>query len=123
MGINVLIAGDSPVMRKILERSLRQAYPSVDSVVEAADSEEALAKLESHAANVILSDINMPQANGLELLQRLQESPHKDVPVILVTTDGSEKTVMEAISLGAKGYVRKPFTSAQIQAALAKVLV
>jgi len=123
MGISVLIVDNSSVMRKIVERSLRQAYTAgIDSVVEAGDGAEALQVLNGDPVNVIFSDINMPNVNGLELLQKLKETPHKAVPVIMVTTEGGEKTVMEAISLGAKAFIRKPFTAAQMEAALAKAL-
>lgn len=122
MGLRVLIVDDSSVMRKILERSLRQASESaIDEVIEAGDGGEAMEKLEGASVSVIFSDINMPNVNGLEFLRLLKESPHKDLPVIMVTTEGGEKTVMEAISLGAKGFIRKPFTAAQMVDALAKV--
>ena len=122
MGLCVLIVDDSSVMRKILERSLRQASESaIDEVIEAGDGGEAMEKLEGASVSVIFSDINMPHVNGLEFLRLLKESPHKDLPVIMVTTEGGEKTVMEAISFGAKGFIRKPFTAAQMVDALAKV--
>ena len=122
MGLRVLIVDDSSVMRKILERSLRQASKSaIDEVIEAGDGGEAMEKLEGASVSVIFSDINMPHVNGLEFLRLLKESPHKDLPVIMVTTEGGERTVMEAISLGAKGFIRKPFTAAQMVEALAKV--
>ena len=122
MGLRVLIVDDSSVMRKILERSLRQASKSaIDEVIEAGDGGEAVEKLEGASVSVIFSDINMPHVNGLEFLRLLKESPHKDLPVIMVTTEGGERTVMEAISLGAKGFIRKPFTAAQMVDALAKV--
>ena len=93
MGISVLIVDNSSVMRKIVERSLRQAYTAgIDSVVEAGDGAEALQVLNGDPVNVIFSDINMPNVNGLELLQKLKETPHKAVPVIMVTTEGGEKT-------------------------------
>ncbi len=123
MGISILIVDDSSVMRKILERSLRQAVPNgIDQVVEAGDGAEALSKLENDTVEVVFSDINMPNVNGLDFLRRLKETPHKDVPVIMVTTEGGEKTVMEAISLGAKGFIRKPFTPQQMETTLAKVM-
>ena len=122
MGLRVLIVDDSSVMRKILERSLRQASKSaIDEVIEAGDGGEAMEKLAGASVSVIFSDINMPNVNGLEFLRLLKESPHKDLPVIMVTTEGGERTVMEAISLGAKGFIRKPFTAAQMVDALAKV--
>jgi two-component system chemotaxis response regulator CheY len=123
MGLKVLIVDDSSVMRKILERSLRQAWKNgIDAVVEAGDGDEAMKKLGVEAVEVILSDINMPNMNGLDFLRTLKESPHKDLPVIMVTTEGGEKTVLEAISLGAKGFIRKPFTAEQMEAALQKAM-
>jgi two-component system chemotaxis response regulator CheY len=123
MGLKVLIVDDSSVMRKILERSLRQAWKDgIDSVVEAGDGSEAMDKLGGDAVEIIFSDINMPNVNGLDFLRKLKESPHKDLPVIMVTTEGGEKTVLEAISLGARGFIRKPFTAEQMEAALRKVL-
>jgi two-component system chemotaxis response regulator CheY len=122
MGLKVLIVDDSSVMRKILERSLRQAAKmGIDSVVEAADGNDALAKLGSEQVELIFTDINMPNCSGLEFLRRLKDTPYKDLPVIMVTTEGGEKVVQEAIGLGAKGFVRKPFTPEQMQAVLAKV--
>jgi two-component system chemotaxis response regulator CheY len=123
MGLKVLIIDNSPVMRKILERSLRQAWKDgIDSVIEAGDGGEGLDKLRDGAVEIIFSDINMPNVNGLDFLRRLKESPHKDLPVIMVTTEGGEKTVLEAISLGARGFIRKPFTAEQMESTLQKVL-
>jgi two-component system chemotaxis response regulator CheY len=123
MGLKVLIVDDSSVMRKILERSLRQAWKKgIDSVVEAGDGGEALEKLGGEVVHVILTEINMPNVNGLDFLRRLKESPHRNLPVIMVTTEGGEKTVLEAISLGAKGFIRKPFTAEQMEAALQKAI-
>ena len=123
MDMNILIIDDSSVMRKILERSLRQAMPNgIEQVVEAGDGAEALAKLDAESIQVIFSDINMPNMNGLDFLRNMRETPHKDLPVIMVTTEGGEKTVMEAISLGAKGFIRKPFTPQQMESTLAKVM-
>ncbi len=123
MGLNVLIVDDSSVMRKIVERSLRQAAKEpIDSVVEAGDGGEAIDKLGGSAIQVVFSDINMPNVNGLEFLRKLKETPHSETPVIMVTTEGGEKTVLEAIQLGAKGFIKKPFTPAQMEAALTKAL-
>lgn len=122
MALNVMIVDDSSVMRKILERSVRQASSSeIGIVVEASDGAEAMEKLAQNQVQVIFRDINMPKLNGLNFLRELKSSPHKDLPVVMVTTEGAEKTVMEAISLGAKAFIRKPFTSAQMEAVLAKI--
>lgn len=123
MGISVLIVDDSSVMRKIVERSLRQAAKDgVDKVVEAGDGGEAIEKLEAEPVQVVFSDINMPNVNGLEFLRKLREGPHAGLPVIMVTTEGGESTILEAINLGAKGFIRKPFTPDQMESALNKAL-
>ena len=123
MGLSVMIVDDSSVMRKIVERSLRQAAKQgIDEVLEAGDGGEAIEKLSGKTVNVIFSDINMPNVNGLDFLRKLQETPHSGLPVIMVTTEGGEKTVMEAIELGAKGFIRKPFTPVQMETALEKAL-
>lgn len=123
MGMKVLIVDDSSVMRKILERSLRQSCSSsIDEVIEAGDGAEALQALEGGPVSLIFSDINMPNCNGIEFLKKLQGTSHNATPVIMVTTEGGEKTVMEAISLGAKGFIRKPFTPAQMEAAIHKAI-
>ena len=123
MGLSVMIVDDSSVMRKIVERSLRQAAKQgIDEVLEAGDGGEAIEKLSGKSVNVIFSDINMPNVNGLDFLRKLQETPHSGLPVIMVTTEGGEKTVMEAIELGAKGFIRKPFTPVQMETALEKAL-
>ena len=122
MPFNVMIIDDSSVMRKIVERSLRQASKDVGDVLEAGDGGEAIEKLGGASVGVIFSDINMPNVNGLEFLRRLKETPHSGLPVIMVTTEGGEKTVMEAIELGARGFIRKPFTAEQMEAALTKAL-
>ena len=72
---------------------------------------------------LILSDINMPQMDGLQLLARIREMEHmRDVPIIMITTEGGQGKVMEAVQLGATGYVRKPFTADQIKEKLAGIL-
>ncbi len=122
MGLNVLIVDDSSVMRKIVERSLRQASSDeIESVREAADGGEALDSLDA-SLQIIFLDINMPNVNGLEFLKKLKETDHNAVPVIMVTTEGGEQMVAEALDLGAKGFIRKPFTPGQMQEALAKAL-
>ena len=116
MALDVMIVDDSAAIRKILHRVLVQADVPLGTVLEAGDGKEALEKLQSSMVGLILSDINMPNMDGLELLRALksQEST-KTVPVIMVTTEGSSSRVMEAVNLGASGYVRKPFTADQIK--------
>lgn len=114
--ICALIVDDSSVMRKIVERSLRQAGIELSEVMEAGSGIEALAALELKKPDLILSDINMPAMNGLEFVRKLQDvAGMKDVPVVMITTEASESRVVEALSYGAKGYIRKPFTPDQVK--------
>src|SRR5580700_6475392 len=116
MPVDVLIVDDSAAIRKILQRMLRQAGLDLGVILEAGDGIEALEKLSSHSVGLILSDINMPNMDGIQLLSILKSSAKfKHVPVIMITTEGGEAKVMEAVQLGAAGYVREPFTAAQIK--------
>jgi two-component system chemotaxis response regulator CheY len=116
MPVDVLIVDDSAAIRKILQRMLRQAGLDLGTVLEAGDGLEALEKLKGQSVGLILSDINMPNMDGIQLLGILKSSDaFKHVPVIMITTEGGEAKVMEAVQLGASGYVRKPFTVDQIK--------
>lgn len=123
MAIDVLIVDDSAAIRKILHRVLVQADVPLGRVVEAGDGIEALEALKSNKVGLILSDINMPNMDGLEFLSAIKTRAEvKDVPVIMVTTEGGSSKVMEAVNLGAVGYVRKPFTADQIKEKLAGII-
>jgi two-component system chemotaxis response regulator CheY len=123
MSLDVLIVDDSAAIRKILHRVLVQAEVPLGNVFEASDGLEALEKLKSEKVGLILSDINMPNMDGIEFLGRLKGSDSlKTVPVVMVTTEGSQAKVMQALELGANGYVRKPFTAEQIKEKLAGIL-
>ncbi len=113
----ILIVDDSSVMRKILERSLRQAGVELSSVHQAGNGAEALAVLAENQVDLILCDINMPVMDGLEFVKQLPGVENaKGAPVIMITTEGSESHVVQALSAGAKGYIRKPFTPEQVRA-------
>ena len=121
--ISVLIIDDSAVMRKIVERSLRQAGLELVKVLEAGNGVEALAALRGEKVDLILSDINMPAMDGLEFLKQLPTiESAKGVPVVMITTEGSESRVVEAISAGARGYIRKPFTPDQVKERVASLV-
>jgi two-component system, chemotaxis family, chemotaxis protein CheY len=116
MPIDVLIVDDSAAIRKILLRVLSQTEVEFGQVHEAGDGVEALNVLKDKKVGLILSDINMPNMDGLQLLSQLKsQDAYKAVPVIMITTEGNQKKVMEAVQLGAAGYVRKPFTAEQIK--------
>jgi two-component system chemotaxis response regulator CheY len=114
--MHVLIVDDSSVMRKIVERSLRQAGLESMVVLEAGSGVEGLQVLNGQSVNLILSDINMPSMDGLEFLRQLRSQNLADgVPVVMITTESSEEHVKQAILAGAQGYIRKPFTAEQVK--------
>jgi two-component system, chemotaxis family, chemotaxis protein CheY len=123
MPICALIIDDSSVMRKIVERSLRQAGINLTQVFEAGNGAEALAVLQVNRVDLILCDVNMPVMDGLEFIKQLPGVANaKDVPVVMITTEGSEHHVVQALSSGAKGYIRKPFTPEQVREHVVPVL-
>jgi len=114
--LKILIVDDSAVMRKIFERALRQAGLDLGEVREAGNGADARVEVQKGSLDIILSDINMPVMDGLEFLKTLPTIPAaKGVPVIMITTEGSEARVVEALSAGAKGYLREPFTPEQVK--------
>jgi two-component system chemotaxis response regulator CheY len=114
--IRTLIVDVSSVMRKIVERSLRQAGLDPLVVYEASSGTEGLDVLKVKQVDLILSDINMPSMDGLEFLRQLRaQNLAPGVPVVMITTESSEEHVKQAILAGAQGYIRKPFTAEQVK--------
>lgn len=114
--IRTLIVDDSSVMRKIVERALRQAGLNPLVVYEAGSGTEGLDVLKEQKVDLILSDINMPSMDGLEFLRQLRaQALAPGVPVVMITTESSEEHVKQAIQAGAQGYIRKPFTPEQVK--------
>jgi two-component system chemotaxis response regulator CheY len=123
MESDVLIVDDSAAIRKILQRVLRQTGMSIRTIHEAGDGQEALDLLKSRPINLVLSDINMPKMDGLQLLGAIKAAAEwQSIPVVMITTEGGESKVGEAVRLGAAGYVRKPFTADQIKEKLVGIL-
>jgi two-component system chemotaxis response regulator CheY len=121
--IKALIVDDSSVMRKIVERSLRQAGIELEKVLEASNGAEGLVVLQDNVVDLILCDINMPIMDGMEFVRQVATMEKaKGTPIVMITTEGSEAHVVEALSAGARGYIRKPFTSEQVKEHVIPVL-
>jgi two-component system chemotaxis response regulator CheY len=120
MEADVLVVDDSAAIRKILQRVLRQTGMAIGTIHEAGDGLQALEVLKAARPALVLTDINMPKMDGLQLLAAVKASATwHDIPVVMITTEGGETKVGEAVRLGASGYVRKPFTADQIKEKLA----
>lgn len=109
MALRVLIVDDSMSMRAVIKKTLRAAGFVPDETYEAANGVEALEVLDQHEVDVVLSDLHMPEMNGLEFLAELQAQNRVPKCFILVTTEGRKERLREALGLGARGYVTKPF--------------
>ena len=116
-----LIVEDSPMMRQLLVFALSRIKNL--SVTEADDGVDALKKLAQGRFDIILADINMPIMDGLKLVKRIRsDAVHKDVPIIIVTTEGAEEDRQRALALGANRYITKPIQAPQVIAEVKQLL-
>mgnify|MGYP002725470114 FL=1 len=107
--MKVLFVDDSPTMRRIIQNSLNKI--GYDDLISAENGEDALEKLEGVEVDMIITDWNMPEMNGEQLVIKLREDPkYKDKPILMVTTRGMKEDVITAVKIGVNGYVVKPFT-------------
>jgi len=122
MNRTVLIADPSAIMRRILERALRLAGLEPQHLFEASDGDEALALARQHQPDLILCDSSLPGQDGMAVLRALKESEEtRDLEFVFVSCQANESRVLEALSLGARGYLRKPFTVEQVRDTVAPV--
>jgi two-component system chemotaxis response regulator CheY len=123
MSFNILIVDDSSSMRAVIKKIIEISGFKMDHCYEAMNGREALEVLSENWVDVIISDINMPEVNGLEMLDRLQEDNLlKNIPVIIVSTEGSEERIEAVTSKGAKGFMKKPFLPEEMRRVLYDVL-
>ena len=123
MSFNVLIVDDSPAMRSFVRRVLEYSGFDIGECAQAGNGEEALALLQRQWMDVILTDLNMPKMDGVEFLRRLSRDPVlRTVPVLVVSTDRTDRRVQQMFGLGAKGYVKKPFAAETLREELESVL-
>ncbi|MGQ3685442.1 MAG: response regulator [Candidatus Loosdrechtia sp.] len=121
----VLVVDDSSVMRKIIQRNIKETGLIVDEFIEAGDGKQALEKVTDHGnLDLILLDWNMPNMSGIEFVKVLRSlNLPKRIPVVMVTTEGSDAKVIEAKESGADGYLTKPFTADRLRDTLGSYLL
>lgn len=111
--LSALVVEDSPTMRQLLVFALSRVRGL--SVVEADDGLDALKKLSSMAFDIIITDINMPIMDGLKLVKRVRsDDRYKEIPVVIVTTEGGQEDRNRALALGANAYITKPIRAPQV---------
>jgi two-component system chemotaxis response regulator CheY len=116
MALNVLIVDDSPIVRSVVEKTLRVADLPLGTVLKAANGQEALDGLADSWMDLIFADIHMPVMDGMQLVEALQaDQVLRTIPVVIVSTEGSTTRMEELINKGVKAYLRKPITPEQLR--------
>lgn len=123
MPFNILIVDDSSPMRAVIKKVIRASGFNIGEFYEAGSGKEALDVLDEKWLDLVLSDYNMPDMNGLEMLQEMKQNEMlKDIPVVMITTEGSNERIEEFMRTGASAYIKKPFTPEQIRSQLNELL-
>ncbi|MFO0692292.1 MAG: response regulator [Polyangiales bacterium] len=116
-----LVVEDSPMMRQLLVFALARIKKL--HVTEAEDGVDGLRKLANGKFDLVITDINMPIMDGLKLVKRIRsDEVHKDVPIIIITTEGSTEDRQRAMALGANAYITKPIQAPQVIAKVKELL-
>lgn len=117
----VLIVEDSPTMRQLIIFALKRIRGL--TIVEAGDGVDGLKKLSTEKYDLILTDINMPIMDGLKLVSLVRKDPgYKDVPIVVITTEGADEDRKRAMELGANIYITKPIQPAKVVDAAKELL-
>lgn len=123
MAYRVLIVDDSPAMRSFVRRVMELSGFDLSVCFEAGDGGEALKVLSSEWVDAILTDINMPGMDGEELLRRLSEDEMlRAIPAIVISTDATVNRMDRLTTLGARGYITKPFVPEDLRVVLERTL-
>jgi two-component system chemotaxis response regulator CheY len=123
MAYRVLIVDDSPAMRTFVRRVIELSGFEMSNCFEASNGGEALEVLRREWVDAILTDINMPGVDGQELLRRLSEDEVlRSIPAIVISTDATTHRIASMTSLGARGYVTKPFLPETLRSELERTL-
>lgn len=108
-----LVVEDSPTMRQLIVFALRRLQSL--KVTEADDGVDALKRLQAAKFDILITDINMPIMDGLKLVSLVRKDPnHKDIPIVIITTEGAQEDRERALALGANAYITKPIQAPQV---------
>ncbi len=123
MAVNILIVDDSLPMRSVIIKTIKASGFGAANFYQASDGIKALEVLKDEWMDLVITDYNMPDMDGAELIIEMKKDDElKSIPVIVVTTEGSQKKVREFAEKGATDYVKKPFTPETIREKLTQIL-
>jgi two-component system chemotaxis response regulator CheY len=123
MAHHILIVDDSILMRTALKRTIDMVGIDTESISEASNGIEALEVLNSKPIDLILTDLNMPEMDGIELVHRLKEnSEYASIPVIVITTESSTVRIEDLQAEGIQDYLHKPFTPEEFRETITRSL-
>jgi two-component system chemotaxis response regulator CheY len=123
MAYNILIVDDSPIMRQVIKKTVRVSGADIGVVYEANNGKEGLEQAQSNWIDLILTDINMPEMNGVEFIRHLKSDEElSSIPVMVISTEGRDEIVQEAMRLGAVDYITKPFRPEEIGEDIIRIL-
>jgi len=115
MSYNILVVNDSKTIRLIIAKCLEIAQVPVGKLWEASNGKEGLEILDRECIDLVLVDINMPVMGGMEMVERMDsDNLLSTVPVVIVSTEGSQRRMEELASKGVRAYLRKPFTPEEL---------
>ncbi|MCK5350496.1 MAG: response regulator [Desulfobacula sp.] len=123
MSFSILIVDDSLPMRSVIKRTFKAAGYGNSEFREAANGKEALELMKNDWIDIVITDYNMPVMNGLELIKTIKKDDlFKDIPVVVISTEGNEARIKEFMECGAAGYITKPFTPETIRDLIIDIL-
>jgi two-component system chemotaxis response regulator CheY len=120
--LRILVVDDSPTMRRILINTIQKA--GFSNIKDAEDGKDALAKLLAGEFDLLMTDWNMPNMNGLELTEAIRKNDKfKNLPILMITTRNMKEDIVNAIKAGVSGYIVKPFDAKTLNAKIAEIMV
>ncbi len=123
MAYNFLVVDDSVTVRRMIGKTLALSGLPVQEVFQASNGREALAILDANWIDLVLTDINMPEMDGMEMVRAMSnDEVLRAVPVVVVSTEGSQTRIQELKDRGVRGYIRKPFTPEAIKGVVEGIL-
>jgi two-component system chemotaxis response regulator CheY len=123
MAYTIMVVDDSSIIRCAIERALGMTRLPAEMVLQAQNGKQALELLGKRWVDLVFTDINMPEMTGIELIAAMKAHPeYKDIPVIMISTEGSAQRIAELMAMGINGYLRKPFTPEKLRDVIIQTL-